>query len=95
MIEAKLREDLSGIISEINDTNGKTREELEFQLINATKDLVKELGEGTEFHLSLNPPPYAKEEGGMLKIDYSKMPKPEIQKKEISSLPEPDGGDDK
>lgn len=33
----------------------------------------KELGEGVEFHLSLNSPEYAKEKSGNLEIDYKKI----------------------
>ena len=31
------------------------------------------MGDGVEFHLSLNPPDYATEEGGELKIEYKKI----------------------
>lgn len=82
IVEIKLDDELKRIITEIGDRNGKTMPELKSQLISATKDLVKELGEGTEFHLSFNPPAYAKEELGNLMIDYSKMPKAEIETKE-------------
>lgn len=54
-------------------TNGQTQPELASQLVKATTKLVQELGEGTEFHLSLNPPSYAREVGGELKIDYKKI----------------------
>lgn len=54
-------------------TNNKN--ELTSKIIKATEKLVKELDEeGTEFHLSLNPPEYANEYMGSLVIDYSKMP---------------------
>ncbi len=77
------------IESEINKAieaiglNGHTKEELQLKLIKATTKLVEELGEGTEFPLSLNPPPYAIEEAGELKIDYKKLaesnPKEEVK----------------
>lgn len=54
-------------------TNSKN--ELTLKIIQATTKLIKELDEeGTEFHLSLNPPEYAEEYMGSLTIDYSKMP---------------------
>jgi hypothetical protein len=46
----------------------------------ATKDLVKLLGDGVEFHLSFNPPEYANEKLGILNIDYSKMTEVEVDK---------------
>jgi hypothetical protein len=49
-------------------------------LVIATKKLVEALGDGAEFHLSLNPPEYAKEQSGQLTIDYTKIR--EIQKVE-------------
>jgi len=67
--------------------NGQTEPELRSQLIKATTSLVKELGEGTEFHLSLNPPDYATEQAGQLVIDYKKIQllKPENKPKQIAS----------
>lgn len=53
--------------------NGQTKEELHSQLVKATTKLVKELDVGTEFHLSLNPPKYAREDRGSLQIDYKSM----------------------
>ena len=70
-LEAKIKE----VVSEVKDRHGKEEAELINNLVMATKDLVKELGEGVEFHLSLNPPEYANEKSGRLNIDYSKMPK--------------------
>lgn len=57
----------------IKELNGETSDSLQTKLVNATTQLIKELGEGTEFHLSLNPPAYAKEQAGQLVIDYKKM----------------------
>lgn len=69
------------VIDSVKQTNGKTIPELQSQLVKATTKLVQELGEGVEFHLSLNPPEYAQEQGGQLVIDYKKiqslMPKEE------------------
>lgn len=71
--------------------NGHTKEELHTKLIKATTKLVEELGEGTEFHLSLNPPPYAIEEGGDLKIDYKKIKESNPKKdEETKSLKAPE-----
>jgi hypothetical protein len=74
-IEVSLEEQIKKIISEVKERNGKEEPELLSNLVLATKDLVKQLGDGVEFHLSLNPPEYADEKSGYLSIDYSKMPK--------------------
>lgn len=34
---------------------------------------MKELDNGVEFHLSLNPPPYANEQRGQLEINYKSI----------------------
>ncbi len=65
-------------------TGSNTEGELRVKLIQATTALIKELDDGAEFHLSLNPPAYAEENGGQLRIDYSKM-RPLIEKKEEDS----------
>ncbi|OGZ67617.1 MAG: hypothetical protein A3D35_02510 [Candidatus Staskawiczbacteria bacterium RIFCSPHIGHO2_02_FULL_34_9] len=68
-----LEEKIKEVIEEIGEMNGKTKPEITSNLIMATKELVKELGEGVEFHLSFNPPAYAEERGNGLKIDYKKI----------------------
>jgi len=68
-LEAKVRE----VCAEIKESYGKTQEENVSGLIIATKKLVESLGDGTEFHLSFNPPKYADERAGMLIIDYKKI----------------------
>lgn len=69
--------ELERLVTEVNnaitDKNGRTEEELASRLVKATKELVKELGDGVEFHLSLNPPEYASERSGQLVIDYKKI----------------------
>jgi hypothetical protein len=69
--------ELEQLVSEatqlISDLNGRTQKELEVRLVKATQDLVEELGEDVEFHLSLNPPEYAQEHKGSLSIDYKKI----------------------
>jgi hypothetical protein len=73
-LEAFLVGEIRQLIKEkIRETNGETEESLQSKLVIATTNLVKELGEGTEFHLSLNPPEYAKEQAGQLVIDYKKI----------------------
>lgn len=76
IIEVTIREEVKKAIENIKETNGKTPEELATNLVMATKKLIDKLGEGVEFHLSLNPPKYANEEKTGLVIDYAKMPKP-------------------
>lgn len=86
VVEEKVSSDITDAITEIEKTDGKTTQELHSQLVTATTELVKELGHGTEFHLSLNPPEYvAENKGGSLNIDYSSMP--ELEKvKETKTL---------
>lgn len=72
------------IVSTLGTVNNKTESEMEVMVLKAATELVKELEKGTEFHLSLNPPSYIKEEKSesTLKIDYSSIPP-------IESKPEP------
>lgn len=52
----------------------RTKPEQKNQIIMATKELIKELGNWTEFHLSLNPPSYVSEtDSGSLVINYKKI----------------------
>lgn len=69
IIESKVHE----AIAEIDNKGAKRGQELTNQLVKATTDLVAALGDGIEFHLSLNPPEYAKVTAGSLIIDYKKM----------------------
>lgn len=73
-IEVSLAEEVKQITSRVGNSNGKTGPELESQLIMATTELVKQLGDGVEFHLSLNPPKYVEEKQMGITIDYKKMP---------------------
>lgn len=67
------KEVVSLVTEKIKELNGHSLEELQTKLVTATTALVKELGEGTEFHLSLNPPQYVKEQAGQLVIEYKKI----------------------
>lgn len=67
-------------------SSGKQPEELKTQLIIATTDLIKELGHGTEFHMSLNPPTYAEGENQSFSIDYKKVRELTAPKEEIRQL---------
>lgn len=80
-IEVSLEEKIKNVVEEIKERNGKEKPELVSNLVMATRDLVKLLGEGVEFHLSFNPPQYATEKSGALNIDYSKMPKSIVEEK--------------
>lgn len=73
---------ITKVIGEIKKMNGKTEPELHTHLVRATTKLVQELGEGTEFHLSLNPPAYMAEQSGQLTIDYKKIQAALPQEKE-------------
>jgi len=72
-LELEVEEDAIEASKKIADTNGKTPEELQTHIILGVKELVKELGEGTEFHLSLNPPEYVEGTIGSLRVDYKKV----------------------
>jgi hypothetical protein len=78
----ELEERIKEVVNEALDKRGRSAEELHTHLVNATKDLVKELGAGVEFHLSLNPPNFASEKNGKLSIDYKKIR--ELQQKQKS-----------
>ena len=78
-------------INEIAGRNGHSDNELQIKLIKGTTELVKELDEGTEFHLSLNPPEYATEKMGCIKIDYSKLPQPAIEEAKQLTAPNKEG----
>lgn len=71
-IESKVKEALENLW--IQDwIKGKKSPELQTHLVVATKELIKELGKWTEFHLSLNPPKYAEENWYSLQIDYKQI----------------------
>lgn len=72
-LSAFIESEVKRIHSEIQDTNGKTEAEANTTLVKATIKLVEALGDGAEFHLSLNPPQYALEKAGQLIIDYKKI----------------------
>ena len=81
-----LKDKIKEVINEIGETNGSSKAELQSKLIQGTTKLIKELGEGTEFHLSLNPPSYAVQTNGSLIIDYKKIR--QIREKERAELGE-------
>lgn len=78
VIDEKIQKGVEERISKLGTPGGKTQGESTTMLVQATKELVKELGEGTEFHLSLNPPDYIKDEATTeyFTIDYNSIPKP-------------------
>ncbi len=88
-LELIIEEKVQEAIAEINNTKGKTKEETHTQLIIATKDLVKELDDGVEFHLSLNPPVYTNEINGELKLDYIKLKEIKSKNTKPKSLKSP------
>lgn len=72
-IEKLIDSKVNDAVEKLDLKGAKGKPELTNQLIIATTDLVQQLGEGVEFHLSLNPPEYAKETAGSLSIDYKKL----------------------
>lgn len=83
-MELLLEDKIKTLVDEVESTNGETKPSLTNKLVMATKSLIELIEDEVEFHLSLNPPSYAKEDNGVLTIDYSKMPKPE--KKETPKI---------
>lgn len=91
-MELLIKDEVKKAIDKIG-VGANNKNELITKIIKATEKLVKELDEeGTEFHLSLNPPEYANEYMGSLVIDYSKMPvlnnKKEEKAKQIATIKE-------
>lgn len=66
--------------------SSKAPKELQNQLIKATNALLKEVEEGSEFHLSLNPPAYAEELEDKLEVDYEKFQELSIWMKKVKSI---------
>lgn len=79
LLDNKIKE----VIEKIGETNGATKEEAHTKLLKGTRSLIKQLGDGVEFHLSLNPPPYTSEIKGSLEIDYKKIQ--QMRAKELGS----------
>lgn len=94
MVDEKIAEDTEKVVDELGCPDGREKPETLSMVIGAVKELVKEIDKGTEFHLSLNPPEYAKENGsnGMpaITIDYKSIPKIETPETEVAQL---DAGD--
>ena len=85
-LNLEIEEGVAELIKQLEERNGHTQAEAATKLVKATKELIEIMGDGAEFHLSLNPPKYITEESsGKFTIDYSKLPKSQIEKK-ISSL---------
>lgn len=75
------------IVKQLGEKDGKSTAEMETMTVKAITELVRELKQGTEFHLSLNPPKYISEQnnGLTLKIDYYAMKK-EVNSKKTKAL---------
>lgn len=87
----KLEEESNKMVKKIGIPNGQTEGELVGIVMKTTKDIIKELGSGVEFHLSLNPPKYVSEnnKGSILQIDYSSIPKIESEEESVVKQIEP------
>lgn len=72
-IEAYLSSKVEEVVKEIGETNGASDSELQVKLVKGVTALVKELDEGVEFHLSLNPPDFVNKANGGFRIDYKKI----------------------
>jgi len=79
MVDEKIEEDTEKTIDELGYPDGRDKPETLSMVIGAVKELIKEIDKGTEFHLSLNPPEYVKENGTSgvpaITIDYKLIPK--------------------
>ena len=88
-IEFKLKQVIKNITNDRKDINGMSCNELENRLKVATNDLIKEIENRVEFHLSLNPPKYLIESNGKLEIDYMEirkiLPKQNQKSKQLKS----------
>ena len=74
-MELDLESKISLVVKEVGKTNGMTTAEINSRLVIATKHLVKEISQGSEFHLSLNPPKHAQEKDGKFIINYDEVKK--------------------
>lgn len=90
-LELLVEEKVNDAVDVIKESNGKTKPEMSTHLVIATKNLVKELGNDVEFHLSLNPPAYAKETAEGLIIDYKKIKELKAEESKPKQLKNPDG----
>jgi hypothetical protein len=86
--ETKIEDDTKEMVGRLGVPDGREPQEMTAMTIKAVNELVKELGNGTEFHLSLNPPNYLSEstKDGSLTIDYKSMPKIEKPVKDVAVL---------
>lgn len=97
IVDEKIQRGIDERLEKLGTPAGKTREESKVMLVTATKALVKELGEGTEFHLSLNPPDYVKDGATTeyFTIDYNSIPKPDKLEKSKETLSIDEGSSQK
>jgi len=88
MVDEKINEDVEKTVDDLGCPDNREKPETVAMIISAVKDLIKEIDRGTEFHLSLNPPDYAQENGmGMaINIDYKSIPKLETTKMESKQI---------
>lgn len=79
-VDEKISEDVTTIVDDLGCPDNREKPETISMIVGAVKELVKEIDSGAEFHLSLNPPKWASENGGgKLVIDYKNIPKLEIE----------------
>lgn len=83
----QLTSDVKKVLANL-ELNGRTKPERENKILAATKGLIEAMGEGVEFHLSLNPPEYATETQGNLEINYKKLQALREPKEKTKNLPE-------
>lgn len=82
IIATKTDEDAAELVKNLGAPDNQTKSEMIGITVGTVKDLIKELGHGTEFHMSLNPPDYLAKNDNGFTIDYKSIPK--ISTKQVS-----------
>lgn len=84
-LERLVKEQVKEAVEKI-DFGTRNQNETITNVLGAVKKLITEIDEqGTEFHLSLNPPSFADEKNGSVTIDYSKLPSKDKKTKALKA----------
>lgn len=98
VLRVKIKEEIEKVLEKNFPMLGKQKQEVYNQLESAIDATIKEMDNGTEFHLSLNPPEGAREifDQGLTDIEYfSMLEKPTKIKKELPQATSVDSNKDK
>lgn len=69
VVSVRIENTIEEIVKEL-PTNGQTENEVITKMSKTIAAITAEMNNGLEFHLSLNPPEYAEEDGEKISIDY-------------------------